>query len=446
MGNKKMCLWRLAVGNRKRIILTIAVMIISAWLVSACKNGSSVSESVTLASSQVVTSTTESDENSSLVNIETTVPTLPTETQTATPTPILITATVFLLPSSTPSPTMFDVITGTVQYLQLSYELVQSYDKTCYVLVTENGSSHIYAHTGEKFWLNFEFEEDYEVYLTNDNRCQSVLDEVKPNTIGVVCEEDGERTLVFVVENNANGNIQIIKIDLVISSFESDGSVLLPDNLSVDEYELENRPNDEPFRFRPVTGTTEEILEKHASERLKRTIMIPSVRQSIELGNGNSLTAEIVRPHIPVTSNIDSVVKVTQNGSRIFTTWVEEPNYVYGPLVGLWQHGSHWFLEIVSQGWRGEIFRDSQSLNDLKGHSQSFGFQFMHGKPFYFFERLGKIGISYNGEEILLGYDDIPHNHCCSASSLNPNQYENMVSFFALRDDKWYYVEIGVFK
>ena len=95
---------------------------------------------------------------------------------------------------------------------------------------------------------------------------------------------------------------------------------------------------------------------------------------------------------------------------------------------------------------RGEIFQDGQSLNEQYGYTESYSFQLMHGKPFYFFERDGRVGIVYDGQEILLGYDRVLHYGCCSAGVLNPLKYENMVGFFAVRGDKWYYVEIGVFE
>jgi hypothetical protein len=69
----------------------------------------------------------------------------------------------------------------------------------------------------------------------------------------------------------------------------------------------------------------------------------------------------------------------------------------------------------------------------------------MNDKPFYFFKKFGRLGISYDGREIPLGYAEIPRYGCCSAAALNPRSAENMVSFFAQRDGIWYYVEVGVF-
>jgi len=67
-------------------------------------------------------------------------------------------------------------------------------------------------------------------------------------------------------------------------------------------------------------------------------------------------------------------------------------------------------------------------------------------KPFYFFEKDGQVGISYNDEVFMLGYEKIPHYGCCSAGMLNPSRAQNLVSFFAQKDGAWYYVEIGVYE
>jgi hypothetical protein len=70
----------------------------------------------------------------------------------------------------------------------------------------------------------------------------------------------------------------------------------------------------------------------------------------------------------------------------------------------------------------------------------------MQGRPFYFFRQGGQIGLSYDSQQLLLEYNDIPHYGCCSAGELNPVSAQKMVAFFAQRDGTWYYVEIGVFE
>jgi hypothetical protein len=94
----------------------------------------------------------------------------------------------------------------------------------------------------------------------------------------------------------------------------------------------------------------------------------------------------------------------------------------------------------------GDIIRDGKSLNKLKNYRESFSFQLMNSKPFYFIKKGGQIGISYGGEETMLGFEEIPHYYCCEASMLNPKSCLNMVAFFARRDNNWYYVEVGLFR
>jgi hypothetical protein len=70
----------------------------------------------------------------------------------------------------------------------------------------------------------------------------------------------------------------------------------------------------------------------------------------------------------------------------------------------------------------------------------------MQGKSFYFFNKQGHWGIIYDGQTLDLGYTNISHYGCCSASVLNPISAENIVAFFAQRGATWYYVEIGAFR
>jgi hypothetical protein len=94
----------------------------------------------------------------------------------------------------------------------------------------------------------------------------------------------------------------------------------------------------------------------------------------------------------------------------------------------------------------GHIIKDGEDLNQRFGYQEMFGYQLLNGKPFYFFDQDGEIGISYDSQETYLGYEIIPHYGCCSAAALNPRPAQNMVSFFARKNGDWHYVEIGVFE
>ena len=241
----------------------------------------------------------------------------------------------------------------------------------------------------------------------------------------------------------------------------------LPPGLSVEEYTLKGMPEVEPLIFVPVESTQAEILSKHQNERSKRFSDRPlSTEPTISLG-GDKLTAiaDYTYAHrtdkgqevsIPVSCS----VKVSRNEEAIYTIQLgaagATPN-----LWGLWAYDDHWVLEVahatekglfsnaIGSDVLGEVIQDGISLNKQHGYQETFGFQLMRGKPFYFFKKLGWFGISYDHREIPLGYAQIPHYGCCSASALNPRSAESMVAFFARRGTvrpEWHYVEIGVFE
>ena len=95
---------------------------------------------------------------------------------------------------------------------------------------------------------------------------------------------------------------------------------------------------------------------------------------------------------------------------------------------------------------RGEVFRSGESLSELFGYDETFGFQLMAGEPFFIFRKGDEFGLNYAGEEVMLGFDEVAHHYCCGFSLYNPTHYENMVAFFASREGKRYYVEAGVFE
>jgi len=148
-------------------------------------------------------------------------------------------------------------------------------------------------------------------------------------------------------------------------------------------------------------------------------------------------------------------VTVTRNGSPIYTIPVGNSSPL-GSLRGLWVYGSHWALEtafvtnhktgnVIDSQTTGQVSVDGQLLNQQLGYQEAFGFQTLRDKPFYFFKQGDRIGISYDGVTIPTGYDEVLHYYCCSAGTLNPRVYQNMVSFFARKGSIWYYIEAGVF-
>ncbi len=124
----------------------------------------------------------------------------------------------------------------------------------------------------------------------------------------------------------------------------------------------------------------------------------------------------------------------------------------YASFDGPWTYGDHWALILLDAKLDGEqgpapyerLIQDGQDVTGLKGYDQSFEFSLLDGQPFYFYQKSGKIGISFAAEGIATNYDEVPHYQCCTPALLNPGKSLNMVWFFARRGTAWYYVEAYV--
>ncbi len=232
----------------------------------------------------------------------------------------------------------------------------------------------------------------------------------------------------------------------------------IPGELSLEEHALARQPEAEYTQLYFAESTPEGILAKHAEERSqiinlmdKSCTVDDHFGQCMLLGEAKIAAWEEYGINLIGTGS----VTVTLNGSPIYKIPVGDSSPI-GALRGLWTYAGHWALEtayvknhqqgneIDSQA-TGQVSVDGQLLNKQLDYQEAFGFQTMHGQPFFFFKRDDKIGISYNSVEIPLGYDEVLHYGCCSAATLNPKVAQNMVAFFARKGSTWYYIEIGVF-
>jgi hypothetical protein len=226
--------------------------------------------------------------------------------------------------------------------------------------------------------------------------------------------------------------------------------------LNIEEHPLAKRPEIEPLVIYPLDALMQaEVLDKHEDEWGKT---LPP-NEYYNVGGGNLWVvqgSDKLEAVYGEASDGSPAARVTRAGEVIFSTPIKPPGTT-SPLRVLTIYDDHWAFEVaqekviltnqeVDSFFTGEIFVDGQSLNALYGYEESYGFQTLHGQPFYFFKRDGKIGISYDGQEILLGYDGVQHYGCCSGGALNPRIAQNIISFFAWRGEQWYYTEIGVFE
>jgi hypothetical protein len=230
----------------------------------------------------------------------------------------------------------------------------------------------------------------------------------------------------------------------------------LPSGLNIEEHPLAKIPEIEPLVIHPLDGLTQaEVLQKHASLWVDN--LPPNAYYSVGMGDlwvmqGNDRLEAAYGPG----ENGQETAQVTRNGMVIFSKLIIPPGVTSEYRV-LDVYDNHWVLELakeksippntqlVDSSFAGEIFLDGQSLNVIHGYEESYGFQTIHGKPFYFYKRDGKIEISYDGQEIALGYDGVSHYGCCSGGALNPRMAQSIIGFFAWRGTQWYYTEIGVF-
>ena len=217
-------------------------------------------------------------------------------------------------------------------------------------------------------------------------------------------------------------------------------------SLSIEEHPLEAVDwEGENLNFTPLEGTREDILAKHEVERFQPAV---TFTPPVTLGS-DSINA------VEQYTGSQVAVDVTRNDLLVMT--VEAG--VISPINnfrGLWVVGEQWILEVahVEENptdpnaafiiW-GEIFADGNSLNEQHGYDEAFNFQILDGKQFFFYSKDGELGFSYDGHETTLGYTDIPHYLCCSASAFNPLPAEKMVAFYASDGEQDYYVEMGVF-
>jgi hypothetical protein len=222
----------------------------------------------------------------------------------------------------------------------------------------------------------------------------------------------------------------------------------LAGGLTLEAYPLAGPPTSEPLAFQPLVGSQSDVLAKHAAERAE------TVAQQVSADDQFRPTLTAASDKGGLLARIDTdpatqeqTVSLFQGGQLIFTAPAGFPSP--GPaLQGLWAYNDHWALELLMATpdlWVGQVYVDGALLNDQLGVDEVFGFQLLAGRPFFFFAKGGRIGVSYDGQLTDLGYTNVPHYECCSGSVLNPVQAQSMVAFFAEDTSGWRYVEIGAF-
>lgn len=102
---------------------------------------------------------------------------------------------------------------------------------------------------------------------------------------------------------------------------------------------------------------------------------------------------------------------------------------------------NHWVLKREPDI---DVIIDGVSLAQKYGYKKVFQYEYLKGKPFYFFSvSPPKIKINYGGSVLKLEFDDIPHDSKINyTENISPRVTDNSIRFFARRGNKMLYVEI----
>lgn len=214
--------------------------------------------------------------------------------------------------------------------------------------------------------------------------------------------------------------------------------------LAIEIYPVKLLPNKEGRVFIAPPSSFEEVMAKRELERRDYLIHEPAYL------NGKELKVEYTGTHFEPT------LDVYLGDKSIYTTRIGDLTPIES-VRGFWTKGGSWILEfaytkIVGDPLnsaieiQGNMIVNGKSLNEKYGYQESFDFQWLDGKPFYFYRKDDKVGFVYDGQHVLLGYDKVPHYMCCSAGAFIPNHATQMLSFFGHHGDQVDYVEIGVYR
>ena len=209
--------------------------------------------------------------------------------------------------------------------------------------------------------------------------------------------------------------------------------------LSVVARDLVAEPTLDPLSFTTVDGATLSWQDMGHGEQFLPAWSADYTGIEIVLGAESLFASEGF-------ADGQSWVTVTRNGEEIYRIEAGMGSPIPA-LQNFFAYEDGWVLETnycaEDRPFQGNITVDGVLLNEREGYAIAFGAQILAGRLFYFFQKDGVIDAWYDGQIIPLGYDEVPHYHCCSESVLNPYPFREMVGFFGVRTGTWPFVQVG---
>lgn len=200
-------------------------------------------------------------------------------------------------------------------------------------------------------------------------------------------------------------------------------SSIFPKNLFIEEYQVDSKEN---------TILIDNVYDRHPNSGGVYLYFHPK---------GGIIDGKVFQAVEKVVSNGSIEIHATINGENIavIECGAASPST---SLITAWAYKTHWIIQSNCYGVF-DIFWDGISLNESRGYKSSFAFQLIGGNPFYLFERDEQIWMFYEDKETLLNYVDVKLSYCCETYR-PPRHYENMVTFYATKENQLYYVAIGL--
>lgn len=133
-----------------------------------------------------------------------------------------------------------------------------------------------------------------------------------------------------------------------------------------------------------------------------------------------------------------SQLHVLRNGQVIYTLAIPHMSPAGGPVRSFWSWEDHWILEVENV-----VILDGEIQNQALGYDEMFEWHLVKGRPFYFFRKADRFGITYDGQIFPRRYQELIHGFlCCDPGAYRLVSTDSGARFYARRDGAWWYVVV----